>query len=161
MNYEIRPVEKSDLESIVAIEAAAFDMPIEMTRKDMLGRIDNYPDTFLVAAVDGQVVGHVFGPAAHERYIKDVLYYDNHENRSADPYQTVLSLAVAEQYRKNGIATALLAELSKVAASEHRKAVTLTCLPKLFDFYEKRGFVNEGPTADDIPEASFNMVKTL
>lgn len=94
MNYEIRPVEKSDLDAVVAIEAAAFDMPLDMTRRDMLGRIASYPDTFLVAAVDGQVVGHVFGPAAHERYIKDVLYYDNHENRAADPYQTVLSQSV-------------------------------------------------------------------
>jgi hypothetical protein len=53
------------------------------------------------------------------------------------------------------MATALLAELSKVAAAANRQAVTLTCLPKLFSFYEKRGFINEGPTADDIPEASF------
>lgn len=94
MNYEIRPVEKSDLESVVAIEADAFNMPIEMTRRDMLGRIESYPDTFLVAVVDGQVVGHVFGPAADKRYIKDQLYYDNHENRPADHYQTVLSLSV-------------------------------------------------------------------
>ncbi|KXN75823.1 hypothetical protein AYJ53_03545 [Lactobacillus johnsonii] len=37
--------------------------------------------------------------------------------------------------------------------------------PKLFSFYEKRGFKNEGKTSDDIPDpdgiSSYNMVKDI
>lgn len=165
MNLIIRPVTQDDLDAIVTIESDAFNMGKDMTRKDMIGRIANYPDTFLVAEIDHQVVGHVFGPAFNHRYIRDELYFKNHPNRKDDQYQTVLSLAVSPKFRKQGIATKLLDELSNVAKKQNRVAVTLTCLPKLFSFYEKRGFVNEGKTNEDIPDpedvSSYNIVKEL
>lgn len=165
MTLTIRTVKMADLDRIVDIESKAFQMSKEMTKKDMIGRIENYPDTFLVAEVDGEVVGHVFGPASSERYIKDELYFKNHPNHPQDKYQTILSLAVDEKYRKQGIATDLLKKMDDVAKSENRQAISLTCLPKLFSFYEKRGYENEGKTADDIPDpdgvSSYNMVKDI
>ncbi len=165
MTLIIRTVKMADLDRIVDIESTAFQMSEEMTRKDMIGRIENYPDTFLVAEVDGEVVGHVFGPASSERYIKDELYFKNQPNHPQDKYQTILSLAVDEKYRKQGIATDLLKKMDDVAKSENRQAISLTCLPKLFSFYEKREYENEGKTAEDIPDpdgvSSYNMVKNL
>lgn len=165
MTLTIRAVRMTDLERIVDIESKVFQMSEEMTKKDMIGRIENYPDTFLVAEVDGKVVGHVFGPASDDRYIKDELYFKNHPNNSQDKYQMILSLAVDEEYRKQGIATTLLKKMDEVAKSENRQAISLTCLPELFSFYEKRGYENEGKTADDIPDptgiSSYNMVKKL
>jgi ribosomal protein S18 acetylase RimI-like enzyme len=76
--------------------------------------------------------------AAQDRYIKDELYFKNKPNKVADRYQTILSLAVAEKFRRQGIATALLNKMAAVAKSQKRQAITLTCLPKLFSFYEKR-----------------------
>lgn len=162
---KIRPVTMNDLTAVVAIEADAFRMPQEQTKEDMIGRIKNYPDTFLVAEEEGKVVGHVFGPAFDQRYIVDELYFKNHPNHEGDQYQMILSLAVSPNYRKRGIATVLLQAMDKVAKDEGRKWVSLTCLPKLFSFYEKRGFKNEGQTSDDIPDpknvSSYNMVKEL
>lgn len=161
----IRTVTMNDLEAIVDLESAAFQMTKEQTKKDMIGRIKNYPDTFLVAEEDGKVIGHVLGPSFNQRYITDELYFKNHPNRAKDQYQTILSLAVSPKYRKHGIATALLEQLSSVTKGQGRKAITLTCLPKLFSFYEKRGFKNEGKTSDDIPDpdgiSSYNMVKDI
>ena len=73
MTLNIRTVKMDDLDAIVELESSAFHMSEEMTRKDMIGRIENYSDTFLVAEVDGKVVGHVFGPVNKDRYIKDEL----------------------------------------------------------------------------------------
>ena len=165
MTLNIRTVKMEDLDAIVELESSAFHMSEEMTRKDMIGRIENYPDTFLVAQVDGKVVGHVFGPVSKERYIKDELYFKNQPNNAQYHYQTILSLATNQEYRKQGIASALIEELCKIAQSQDRRAITLTCLPKLFHFYEKRGFINEGKTSDDIPDpddvSSYNMVRAL
>ena len=165
MTLNIRTVKMDDLDAIVELESSAFHMSEEMTRKDMIGRIENYPDTFLVAQVDGKVVGHVFGPVSKERYIKDELYFKNQPNNAQYHYQTILSLATNQEYRKQGIASALIEELCKIAQSHDRRAITLTCLPKLFHFYEKRGFINEGKTSDDIPDpddvSSYNMVRAL
>lgn len=165
MTLNIRTVKMDDLDAIVELESSAFHMSEEMTRKDMIGRIENYPDTFLVAQVDGKVVGHVFGPVSKERYIRDELYFKNQPNNAQYHYQTILSLATNQEYRKQGIASALIEELCKIAQSQDRRAITLTCLPKLFHFYEKRGFINEGKTSDDIPDpddvSSYNMVRAL
>ncbi|MBU5318313.1 GNAT family N-acetyltransferase [Lactobacillus johnsonii] len=165
MTLNIRTVKMDDLDAIVELESSAFHMSEEMTRKNMIGRIENYPDTFLVAQVDGKVVGHVFGPVSKERYIKDELYFKNQPNNAQYHYQTILSLATNQEYRKQGIASALIEELCKIAQAQDRRAITLTCLPKLFHFYEKRGFINEGKTSDDIPDpddvSSYNMVRAL
>lgn len=165
MTLNIRTVKMDDLDAIVELESSSFHMSEEMTRKDMIGRIENYPDTFLVAQVDGKVVGHVFGPVSKERYIKDELYFKNQPNNAQYHYQTILSLATNQEYRKQGIASALIEELCKIAQAQDRRAITLTCLPKLFHFYEKRGFINEGKTSDDIPDpddvSSYNMVRAL
>ena len=162
MTLNIRTVKMDDLDAIVELESSAFHMSEEMTRKDMIGRIENYSDTFLVAEVDGKVVGHVFGPVSKDRYIKDELYFKNQPNNAQYPYQTILSLATRKEYRKQGIASALIEELCKIAQAQDRGAVTL---PKLFHFYETRGFVNEGKTSDDIPDpedvSSYNMVREL
>lgn len=165
MTLKIRTVKMNDLDAIVELESSAFHMSEEMTHRDMIGRIENYPDTFLVAEVDGKVVGHVFGPVSKERYIRDELYFKNQPNNAQYPYQTILSLATNQDYRKQGIASALIEELCKIAQQQNRRAITLTCLPKLFHFYEKRGFINEGKTSDDIPDpdnvSSYNMVRAL
>lgn len=165
MTLNIRTVKMDDLDAIVELESSAFHMSEEMTRKDMIGRIENYPDTFLVAQVDGKVVGHVFGPVSKERYIRDELYFKNQPNNAQYHYQTILSLATNQEYRKQGIASALIEELCKIAQAQDRRAITLTCLPKLFHFYEKCGFINEGKTSDDIPDpddvSSYNMVREL
>ena len=161
----IRTVTMNDLNDIVELESAAFKMTKEQTRNDMIGRFENYPDTFLVAQEDGKVIGHIFGPAFNKRYIEDELYFNNHPNQKDDRYQMILSLAVLPAYRKQWIATKLIEALVQVAKKQKRQAISLTCLPKLIKFYEKRGFHNEGKTSADIPDptgvTSVNMVRTL
>lgn len=76
----IRRVTMDDLGEVVNLESAAFKMTKEQTKNDMMGRIENYPDTFLVAQEDGKVIGHIFGPAFNKRYIEDELYFENHPN---------------------------------------------------------------------------------
>ena len=107
----------------------------------------------------------VFGPAFNKRYIEDELYFENHPNQKDDRYQMVLSLAVLPEYRKQGVATKLIEAIAQEGRKQNRQAISLTCLPKLIKFYEKRGFYNEGETNDDIPDptgvTSVNMVRTL
>lgn len=161
----IRRVTMDDLGEVVNLESAAFKMTKEQTRNDMVGRIENYPDTFLVAQEDDKVIGHIFGPTFNKRYIEDELYFENHPNQKDDRYQMVLSLAVLPEYRKQGVATKLIEAMTQEARKQNRQAISLTCLPKLIKFYEKRGFHNEGKTSDDIPDptgvTSVNMIRAL
>ena len=161
----IRTVTMDDLNEVVELESDAFKMTKKQTEQDMIGRIENYPDTFLVAQEDGKVIGHIFGPAFNKRYIEDELYFENHPNQKDDRYQMVLSLAVLPEYRKQGVATKLIEAIAQEGRKQNRQAISLTCLPKLIKFYEKRGFYNEGETNDYIPDPtgviSVNMVRAL
>lgn len=165
MKALIRQVKKTDIEAIVQLEAQAFKMTLEQTKNEMLGRIENYPDTFLVAEQNQKLVGYIFGPAFNKRYIEDRIYFENHPNFKQDKYQMILSLVVAPEYRRQKIATNLINELEKVAKKQKRQAISLTCFPKLIPFYEQFGFKNEGQTSEDIPDpeglSSFNMVKEI
>lgn len=163
MKIIYRQVKPTDLETIVQLESQAFEMSEEMTRRDMIGRIENYPDTFLVAEDEetGKVVDHIFGPAFAERYIKDEIYFKNHPNHKEDKYQMILSLAVVPEYRHHGIASHLLAELADVAKSQGRDALSLTCKDKLISFYENNGYQNEGKAQDLPGDTLYNMVKEI
>lgn len=166
MKIIYRNVKEKDLGTIVDLESEAFHMSKKMTEKDMIGRIKNYPDTFLVAEdqESGQVVGYTFGPAFSKRYIEDEIYFKNHPNRKDNQYQMILSLVVDKKYRHHKIASHLLKKMDKVARKQSRKAISLNCLTALIPFYELNGYVNEGK-ATDIPtpedETTYNMVKIL
>lgn len=167
MKIIYRNVRSQDLNTIVELESAAFKMSKEMTERDMIGRIKNYPDTFLVAEDQDnhKLVGYTFGPAFSERYIKDEIYFKNHPNRATDQYQMILSIVVNPAYRHHKIGSCLLKKMEQVARKQGRKAISLTCKTELIPFYQLNGFKNEGEVSDDIPvpegKTDYNMVKEL
>ncbi len=166
MKISYRLVKKQDLETIVNLEAEAFNMEKSFVLKDMVARIDNYPDTFVVAEDSevNKVVGYIFGPAFGKRYIEDEIYFKNHPNYQEDKYQMILSLVVDKNYRHHQIGTTLLSELENIAKNQNREALSLTCLDELIPFYELSGYRSEG-VAKDLPrvdeEIMYNMVKEI
>lgn len=161
MAITYRLVFPEDLVQIVPLEAAAFNMKPDQVKKEMRPRIKAYPETFIVAEAKEQVVGYIFGPTAAKRYIEDHLYYDNQPNRPEDPYQAILSLVVAPGFRHQGIGTSLLQAMRVRAHHDHRRALSLTAAPDLVEFYQERGFKNEGPAADLPGGQQFNLIFEL
>lgn len=162
MHLKFEEAQAQDLDEIMAIENAGFSPQEVATRKAMKDRIQDYPDTFIVAKDGQKVVGYIVGPAYDKRYLDDSLYESSHPNRKDDPYQTVLSLAVSPDYRGQGIGSQLLKQLAIVAKKEGRKLISLTCLQKLIPFYEQNGYVNEGVAdSSHAGEVWYNMVLVL
>lgn len=159
---QFRPAQASDLAAIMAIETAGFSPAEAATKSSMQARIAAYPETFIVAVVADQVLGYIVGPAIDQRYLTDELFASATANAAVAPYQAVLSLAVAPNRRGQGLGGQLLAQLAQVAAAQHRRAVTLTCLKRLVPFYAAHGFRNEGQSASShAGEVWYNMVKPL
>jgi predicted N-acetyltransferase YhbS len=161
MSVTYRQVFKTDLPQIAKLEAAAFGMKEEQAEQEMKPRLAAYPETFIVAEDHERIVGYIFGPATNTRYLEDKLYYDNKPNSADAAYQTVLSLVVAPQFQHNGIATNLLQAMSVRAHHDHRQAITLTCTAELMEFYQERGFRNEGKAQNLPGENKYNMVHEL
>ena len=157
------PAKPAELAAIMKIENAGFTPDEAASKKAMGERIKKIPDTFIVAHTErGEVAGYVVGPSSPHRYINDELFDEVAPNNPADPYQTILSLAVAPEFRGQGIGSQLLKLFSLVAESQHRGAITLTCLKRLVPFYEGQGYVSEGTAqSTHAGESWYNMIKQL
>ncbi|WP_461213578.1 GNAT family N-acetyltransferase [Lacticaseibacillus sp. GG6-2] len=147
MPIQFRSAQSSDLPAIMTIENAGFTPDEAATEASMAARINQYPETFVVAIEDAQVQGYIVGPTIAARYLSDDLFATAKPNSPTAPYLAVLSLAVAPSAQGRGIGSQLLTELRRVAAAQHRRGITLTCLQRLVAFYEANGYVNEGLSA--------------
>lgn len=126
MNITIRPLREADIEPLSRIEAESFSMP--WSPKDFADLLSRSYCTYLVAEVDGEVVGSCG--------MTNICNEGNIDN-----------VVVAEAFRGQGIAQKLLAELIAVGEAEGIEAFTLEVrisnAPAIY-VYEKMGFVSEG-----------------
>lgn len=152
-----------DLDKIMEIEQSGFSPEEAAAREAMKERIEQIPDSFIVAVTDkNSPVGYVVGPVIPERYLYDELFEKTIPNPQNGGYQSILSLVVDPLYQKQGIANQLLTELAKISKEHKREGVTLTCLESLIPFYEKNGYKAEGLSdSQHAGEKWYNMVLEL
>ncbi|MDO4903232.1 MAG: GNAT family N-acetyltransferase [Limosilactobacillus sp.] len=152
----------ADLDAIMAIERAGFSEEEAGTPEAFRQRIELLPDTFLVARDGDRVVGFIVGPASREKYVNDDMYEHTSRNFPIGGHQLILSIAVAPDYRGQGLGSELLAGIEEVARLAFRETISLTSLEKNVPFYEKNGFTKAGvSTSDHAGEVWYNMVKVL
>lgn len=157
-----KPYEK-DLDRIMQIENSGFSRDEAATEESMLERIRIIPDTFIVAYDEQkQPLGYIVGPVSNERYISDEFFEKAVPNTKNASYQTILSLAVAPDKRKMGLAGQLLDQLAQVAKRQGRQLITLTCLERLVPFYKEHGYQVDGISdSEHAGETWYNMTLNL
>ncbi|WP_338789476.1 N-acetyltransferase [Metabacillus sp. FJAT-53654] len=141
---KIRNVKMEDLPELVVIENSCFTIEEAATIEGFEKRIHLIPDSFFVAEEDGVIIGLVNGPVIETAYITDDLFNYIKANPASGGHQSILGLAVAPQYQKQGVASALLEHLEIEANTNKRESITLTCKENLISFYENHGYINCG-----------------
>ncbi|MCR4925962.1 MAG: ribosomal protein S18-alanine N-acetyltransferase [Clostridiales bacterium] len=124
--FAIVPFSADYTEPIEKIENACFSVP--WTRQGIESELENKTARFFVAVEENQTVGYI---GAH--FILDEGYIAN--------------LAVLEEYRHKGIATALLKKVLALADEEKLDFVSLEVRQSNFGaiaLYEKNGFERVG-----------------
>ncbi|MDE7324147.1 MAG: ribosomal protein S18-alanine N-acetyltransferase [Lachnospiraceae bacterium] len=134
LNYQIREMQREDLEEVVMLEASCFSMPWKY--KDFEEVLTNPDRVYLVALADNPAAG------ASNRILGGCML------SNAAGEGDITNVAVREEYRNNKIATALLTALLKMGTERYgMTAFTLevrsqnTAARRL---YEKQGFVSLG-----------------
>ena len=140
----IRHAVIEDLSDVVDIEHNNFSSEEAASAQAMKERIETIADTFLIAEIDGQVVGYIEGPVIKEIYISDDLFYHVKPNIKQGGYIAVTSLSISESFKGQGIGTTLLAALKDLAVAQKRQGISLTCHDYLISYYEMNGFVDRG-----------------
>ena len=159
---EITNVMPEDLPEILRIENLGFTAEEAGTEEQYRDRINKLSDTFLVAKMDGKVVGFIVGPATKEAYVEDWMYEKTPNNLATGGHQIVFTIAVDPKYRGNSIGSKLLGALEKNARIAKRESISLTSLERNVPFYLKNGFENEGVAdSEHADEVWYNLVKKL
>ena len=147
MDIIIRNAKIEEGPLLAEIERLCFPPAEAASEKDVLERIQTFPENFFVAVVDGKVVGFVNGGNTDAPVLPDEFYHDIAMHKPDGAYQTVFGLNVLSEYRRNGIGERLIRHYAEVARERGKKAVILTCKEQKIHFYEKCGFKYYG-TAD-------------
>lgn len=122
---KITKMTKDDIDEICAIENSAFPIPWE--RETFEKELSNMLATYLIAKIDNKVVGFIGA-----WFIMDECQITN--------------LAIHQDYRKNGIATQLVAELFKECKKHKSNYIMLEVRANNFaaqKLYKKCGFEEE------------------
>ena len=126
--YSIRKFEPSDFERVIGIEREAFD---EYNPILFMAAYETFPDGFLVAEKDGNVVGFLTTIATSMFDVK------------------ILSLAIDRRYQNKGFASMLLQSLFEVLRTKGVLRILLEV--RLSNFLAQRLYLSLG----------FNLVKVI
>ncbi len=160
-NVIIRLAKPEDGECLAEIEAACFPPAEAADRETVLKRLTVFPENFVVAQLDGIVVGFINGGNTDEQYLPDAMYHDLSLHKPEGAYQTVFGLNVMSDYRKCGIAAKLVEEYIAVAKRHNRKGIILTCKDHMVHYYEKFGFECHGVADSAHGGAKWNDMRLI
>ena len=126
MEFEIVKMNGNLVSGVAALEAECFASP--WTEAQLKDEIGNEYARFFVAVCDGTVIGYIgaFNVCGEV---------------------SLGNLAVKKEYRKAGVASALLNELEKTAEAENAEFITLEVRPSntaAIRLYKKLGFSQSG-----------------
>ena len=118
---EIRTATFKDLDAVSAVEAACFPAAEAATPAEFEERLRYYGGHF-----------------SDDLYAQATLHNEN------GAWQMIFGVNTLPEYRRQGVAAALLKQAIADAKAQGRKGLVLTCKDKLVHYYAKFGFVSEG-----------------
>src|SRR5262245_41093657 len=100
-NLTIRQVISADLDRCTEIEAACYG-PEGATRERIATRIELFPQGFLVASLDGQIVGFINSGSTSKDDLSDETLKDMVGHEPSGQNIIIFSLAVHPLFQKQG-----------------------------------------------------------
>ena len=143
----IRMVEPGDLTACHTVEARSFPPCEAAWTTSLQKRINHYPEGFLVAEYEGQVVGQVNSGSTSKDDISDEKFKQLIGHDPEGDNIVIFSLSVLPEYRKQGVGNQLLATFIDQARELGKTKVMLLCKDKLIDYYSRHGFQDAGISA--------------
>lgn len=141
----IRTASLADAAALAAVEAACFPPAEAATAAEITDRLAYYADHFwLLEEDDGTLVSFVDGMVTDESKLRDEMYETAALHNENGTWQMIFGVNTLPEYRRQGVAAALLVRAIADAKAQGRKGLVLTCKDKLVHYYAKFGFVSEG-----------------
>ena len=154
----IRTVESDDLVACHAIEARCFPASEAAWTTSIKDRIDYFPEGFLVAEVDGRVVGQINSGCTDKDDISDEAFKQLVGHDSDGCNMVVFSLSVLPEYRNQSVGSQLLERFVAQSRKMGKSAVKLLCKDDLVPYYQRHGFHYDGLSASTHGDAQWHVM---
>ena len=141
---EIRTATFKDLDAVSAVEAACFPAAEAATPAEFAERLRHYGGHFWLMFDSEKLIGFVDGMVTDKADLSDDLYAQASLHDENGAWQMIFGVNTLPEYRRQGVAAALLVRAIADAKAQGRNGLVLTCKDKLVHYYAKFGFVSEG-----------------
>lgn len=145
-HFTFRTIKPEETEQAIAVEQTCFPPNEACSPEQMRARIEVASDIFLVA-VDREskkIAGSIIGLATDDTHLEDDFFTNALNHNPKGRNVMITSVAVLPEYRRQGLARALMARYQEKAREDGRSSLVLTCLPEKVGMYQKFGFTDLG-----------------
>ena len=143
---EIRTATFKDLDAVSAVEAACFPAAEAATPAEFAERLRHYGSHFWLMFDGEKLIGFVDGMVTDKADLSDDLYAQASLHNENGAWQMIFGVNTLPEYRRRGVAAALLERAIADAKAQGRKGLVLTCKERLVAYYAGFGFADEGVT---------------
>jgi len=143
-DVNIRKVTEADLDGCYEVEIACWPPEEAAAKETVERRIARFPRGFFVAESDGRVIGMLNSCCTDredlgDEELKQLVGHDV-DGRN----MVVFAVGVLPEFRKQGVAAALMVRFIGLARELKKENVLLICKSDLVAYYEGFGFVHAG-----------------
>lgn len=140
----IRKATMNDLDAISEVESECFPAAEAATKEEFRERLESYADHFLLMFDGKKLVAFTDGFVTDEPDLTDQMYENAAMHSESGKWQMIFGVNTLPEYRRRGLAGALINEMIAEARRQGRDGLVLTCKDRLVHYYAKFGFLNEG-----------------
>ena len=140
----IRKATMNDLDAISEVESECFPAAEAATKEEFRERLESYADHFLLMFDGEKLAAFIDGFVTDEPDLTDQMYENAAVHNESGKWQMIFGVNTLPEYRRRGLAGALINEMIAEARRQGRDGLVLTCKDRLVHYYAKFGFLNEG-----------------
>lgn len=140
----IRKATMDDLDAISEVESECFPAAEAATKEEFKERLESYADHFLLMFDGEKLAAFIDGFVTDEPDLTDEMYENAAMHSESGKWQMIFGVNTLPEYRRRGLAGALINEMIAEARRQGRDGLVLTCKDRLVHYYAKFGFLNEG-----------------
>ena len=142
-DVKIRYVNEHDLNACYAIESVCYTSDAATIEK-IQKRIQLFPEGFLVAELNGQIIGMINSGSTNKEDITDEAFKDMVGHEKDGKNIVIFSLAVLTEFRGIGVSKKLMTKFLEISKALKKEKMLLICKSELIAYYLKHGILYGG-----------------
>ena len=144
-----RTANPGDVDRCFAIETSAYEGDEAATEAKIAKRIETYPEGFLIAEINGRVVGFINSGCAYKVAMSDEAFKELIGHDPDAPNVVIMSVVVDPSEQGKGHSRALMDEFIGQMQRMGKRKIHLMCKDHHVPLYEKFGYEYSKPSASE------------